>query len=66
MKDEKQCFSYEGGCGVSISKHLKEALAWAVVKYFWFGNDVILLKAFEPLVNDVVLFKIVETTYIHK
>ena len=37
------CFSYEGGCGIYISRHLK-VLTWAVVKYFWFSNDAVLLK----------------------
>ena len=27
-------FSYEGGCGINISRCLKEVLAWAIVKYF--------------------------------
>ena len=35
-----ECFSYEGGCGIHISRHLKEVLAWVVVKYFQFSNNL--------------------------
>ena len=42
-------FSYEGECGVHILRHLKEVLAWGVVKYFWFSNNGILLKTVVPL-----------------
>ena len=29
---------------VRVVRHLKEVLVWAVVKYFWFSNNVMLLK----------------------
>ena len=35
-----ECIGYEGGCGICISRCLKEVLAWAVVKYFLFGNNL--------------------------
>ena len=43
-----ECFSYEGGHGIHIGRHLKEVLALVVVKYFWFNNNVVLLKQLLP------------------
>ena len=40
--NKTECFNYEDG--ICISRHLKEVLVWAIVKYFWFSNNVILLK----------------------
>ena len=33
-------WSYEGECGIRVSRHLKEVLIWAVQKYFWFNYYV--------------------------
>ena len=62
-----ESFSYEGRCGICISRHLKEVLAWAVVKYFRFSNNVILLKTVttKPPKNKAILnLKIILYTYI--
>ena len=31
-----ECFIYEGGCGIHVSRCLKEELAWAIDKRFQF------------------------------
>ena len=56
MSNKKERFSYEVGFDVCISKRLKEVLAWAVGKYFWFSNNVILLKSYQrfELKNNIV------------
>ena len=41
-------FSYNGKCGICVSRCLKEELAWAPDKRFWFASDVMLLKAVIP------------------
>ena len=33
--DKMRHFSCEGGCGIHISRHLKEELAWARDKRLW-------------------------------
>ena len=39
-----ECFSYEGGCGVRISRQSKKCwLAWAMNNYFQFINNVMLI-----------------------
>ena len=42
----------KGGCGVHVSKHLKEKLAWAIDKGFHFISN---LKTITPLRNKAAL-----------
>ena len=39
-----ECFSYKGGCGVHVSRHMKEWLAWAIDKLLWYISIEMLLK----------------------
>ena len=44
-----KCFSYKGGCGVHVSKRLKEELAWAIDKRLWVISNKMLFKTVIPL-----------------
>ena len=47
-------FSYKGGCGVhghTISRHLKEELAWATDKWLWIISNIMLFETVVPLRN---------------
>ena len=35
--------SYKGGCGMHVSRHLKEELIWAIERWFSFISNVMLL-----------------------
>ena len=50
-------FSYEGGCGICISRHLKEVLVLVLVKYFILLITVILLnyKSFKHCMHCYVV-----------
>ena len=48
-------FGYEVGYGVHILRCLKEVLVYAVVKYFRFSNNVILIKTVILLSYQIIM-----------
>ena len=42
-------FSYKGGCGVCVSRLLKEELAWVIDKRLWVISNKMLFKTILPL-----------------
>ena len=40
MVTHKKHFSYKGGYGICISRHLKEELTWDIHKWFQFISNV--------------------------
>ena len=63
--NKPECFRYEGGCGIFISRHLKEVLSWAIFKYFQFSNNVIVITTNLPKNKAVLNLKIILYTLLH-